>query len=266
MYSSINFKFEIFISGNSQKELNNYTCFHKILSPNFDDKNYIKFLKQKIISNKIDIIFFGINDELPIVSKNAKFFNCHSVLNSFEEVSIFYDKFKTYNFFRKKKINTPTTHLATRPNFLKIEGEIVLKKRTGSGSKKIKFLKNSKLLKKNHIDYIIQEFLPGDDFTAFFFKSREKTFLSVLKRVLLNGQTIYAEFFQNAKINEQLIQIIKKIPMKFSNIQFKLKKNEVFVYEINPRISGSVGLHLHKINFPKLLIKSFLKKKLKINP
>ena len=77
------------------------------------------------------------------------------------------------------------------------------------------------------------------------------TFIStiILKRKLNNGITYYAEVIKNNKIQKAIKKIAEKINLNGSiNIQLKIYKNKISIFEINPRLSSTVMMR-HMLGF-----------------
>ena len=174
-------------------------------------------------------------------------------------------KYKGLNTFKralndKEKITGCTVHFVDE----KLDnGRFILKKRVGNASKGIKIINSEK--EKKHIkinkNFILQEYLSGNDYTSgVYIDKKNKIYQVILKRNLMNGCTNECWLVNNKNISKQIIKIAKKLNFKYINIQFKVKNNKVYVYELNPRISGTTAFQSHVFNAPENYVRENEKK------
>ena len=78
----------------------------------------------------------------------------------------------------------------------------------------------------------------------------------------MNGCTNECWLVNNKNISKQIIKIAKKLNFKYINIQFKVKNNKVYVYELNPRISGTTAFQSHIFNAAENYVRENEKKEI----
>ena len=218
-----------------------------------DSINYLKELRKLCLKKKIDLVVPGIDEELPILSKNKKILP-ELFLPDYEMIKICNDKWKFYNFCLKNSINIARTSLAKNFNYTKHNKKIIFKPINGRGSKGLIISKNIdetfliiKLLKKKKIlnKYIIQDYLDGLEYTVTCSNLRGLEYIFPLQVNEKKGITIKATYTNDKKIIKE-IQKLNKILNKqiIFNVQLIKKQNKFYVLEINPRISTTFCLFL----------------------
>ena len=174
-------------------------------------------------------------------------------VNPLSVVRIGSDKFKTIEFLRNAGFAFPETvlcdnddgvrHLIERHGF-----PLIAKPRSGSSSRNVFTIKSSAEIEAAATlvpDLVLQQFLPGDEFTAatlsdFHGKVRA---LIVLRRDLLQGTTYRTELIEDQELHDQVVQIVEALgAVGPCNLQFRVVDGKVNVFEINPRFSGTSGI------------------------
>lgn len=228
--------------------------FNKIIiSPKINTDHYDQFIKK--IFKKYDLIIPTTENEIQYFSKNKKIGKLFPILiNKPEIVRLFLNKISTHNFLSFNKIFPPKF---SKPiNLLKNYTEpFFLKTIYGHGNKNYQLIdsknKFNKLQKTKKNNWMAQEYFDEkyDEYTCCVIKL--DTFIStiILKRKLNNGITYYAEVIKNNEIEKAIRKIAEKINLNGSiNIQLKIYKNKVSIFEINPRLSSTVMMR-HMLGF-----------------
>tara|TARA_E500000331_G_C17211502_1_gene693900 strand:- start:72 stop:998 length:927 start_codon:yes stop_codon:yes gene_type:complete len=242
--------------------------FNKIIKVNKTVNN--KFLKQiRFIYSKYDLIIPTTEVEMSFIAKNKKIFEKFPLLiNSKKILDIFLDKYKTFEFLKKNKLNAPNFCIPLE-KIKKFNRQFFLKKKLGHGNRNYKLIKSkkdfSKLknLKKN--EWIAQEFLGSNfnEYTCAIIKIGNFKDTIILNRRLNGGYTYFSEVIKNKNIDSILFKIAEKINLNGClNVQLKISKKRIVIFEINPRISSTVMMR-HKMGFKDCLlwINYFLNKK-----
>ncbi len=242
--------------------------FNKILlSPKTNTKNYELFIKR--VFKKYDLIIPTTENEIKYLSNNKKILKLFPILiNKPEIVRLFLNKISTHNFLSFNKIFPPKFSIPvnqlknyTKPFFLKTI--------YGHGNKNYQLInsriKFKKLRKAKTNNWMAQEYFGDkyDEYTCCVIKL--DTFIStiIFKRKLKNGITYYAEVIKNNKIDKAIKSIAEKINLSGSiNIQLKIYRNKISIFEINPRLSSTVMMR-HMLGFKDCVwwIEFFLSKK-----
>jgi carbamoyl-phosphate synthase large subunit len=209
---------------------------------------YISNLVSIITEKNIDFIIPISETELRFLSKGNinKIGDAEVILASTYALEIGFDKLKTADFLKKENLPFPITHSVNDIEKLE-EFPVIIKSRTGSGSSTVSIVRDNDTfiaLKKGNPDFIVQEFLDGDngEYTCGVFRSKSGIIRSIiLKRELMGGFTGYGEVIDNKEIDKLLHDVAEKLQLIGSiNVQLRLTSKGPVVFEINPRFSSTV--------------------------
>ena len=224
-----------------------------LLNKNVSEQAWVEVLIEKIKLEKLEILFIGVDFELPVLAKKRdeieKSTNCKIIVSSKEVIRVGNDKYLTYLFLKENNLDYPNTYLPKEIDQMKIEYPVIVKPRVGARSIGVYKVNNRvELNEKLAIvdEPIIQEYI-GNSNTEYtcgvlYFNGVVKAQIP-LKRSLKNGNTHvseYSEFFSN-RINDYVNSIaIKLKPFGSCNLQLRLDEKGIpKLFEINPRHSGT---------------------------
>ncbi|MHA6612408.1 ATP-grasp domain-containing protein [Photobacterium damselae] len=259
-----------------------------VLTPLIYSDEYIPFLLDYCIKNKIDIIISLFDIDLPILSKNIDIFKDNGirvVISSSEVIDICNDKWLTYQILIDNKINTPKTFIdkelaINEIEFGTLQYPVILKPRWGMGSigiykadnineleifyNKIKNEILSSYLKyesAESIDYsiLIQQCIKGKEYGIEVINDLDANYVNTLCKVKLAMRS--GETDQAMTVNDQsLITIGKQLSETLGHIANLdvdcLEENgEFYVLEMNARFGGQYPFsHLAGANLPLQII------------
>jgi carbamoyl-phosphate synthase large subunit len=224
-----------------------------------NNENYINNLEQIVVDKKIDFIIPIAEPELRFFSKKKifKIGNATLITASPESLEIGFDKLSTANFLKKVHLPFPVTNSVQSIETVE-KFPVILKSKTGSGSSNVVIVKDNESylsVKKNNPDFIVQEYLEGEngEYTCGLFRSSHGSIWTIiLKRELMGGFTGYAEVIKDKSIDTVLHQIAEKLQLTGSiNVQLRLTSKGPVVFEINPRFSSTVRFR-HLLGFEDL--------------
>ena len=218
---------------------------------------------------KCKFYFPGLDAELPILAKYKDTFKkvgTTVIVSDSEIIEICDDKLITYKFLSRNNILTPVTH--TLNNFIKkevvLDFPMIIKPRKGGARSKNVFLLRTRkdfdrlLLNDFPItEYIIQEYIDGDEYTCGTINFESKHFGTVvMKRILRDGDTYKCFTEKNISIEKEVSKLMKILkPFGPCNVQLRMKKNLPYVIELNARCSGTTAARaLAGFNEPKMTI------------
>ncbi len=219
--------------------LANIICDEFYISPKGNSKQYLKFLDS--ISSKVDQIFLFSDEEILNVSRNRK-----KLKKIYPKILI--SDNKTIELCNNKpKLKAYLKNYLTFP--LDKSQKLIIKPKIGRGSKyqividKIKDFKIKKEIERSK-EYFVEEFIEGKEYTIDCVYDFDNKLLFALprERIIKSNLSIVGKIIKNHKI----INYIKKLSkyLKFVgnvNIQIIInKKNQIFLTDINPRVSGSI--------------------------
>lgn len=240
----------------------------QFIFPNFSvglpytNPNYLKHIEFFIERNEIDIV-------IPMAEPELRFFSHNNMLDKIGRakmitantlsLEIGFDKFKTAEFLKKKGLPFPETVLAKEINTIETF-PVILKSKTGSGSKDIHIIKNMNeflfYTRENIDDYVVQEFISDRDgeYTCGLFRSTQGEIRSLIfERELEKGYSGYGEVVVNNEITKLLEKLAVELNLVGSiNVQLRLANGIPMVFEINPRFSSTVYFR-HLFGFEDLL-------------
>lgn len=275
---------------NSSRLTPSFSCADKsVITPIIYDKEYIPFLLDYCIENKIDAIISLFDVDLPILSQNKELFSSIGVqviVSDKSVIDICNDKMKTYNFLKNNGFNTPTTYVSLKValNGIRI-GEIkypvIIKPRWGMGSigvfqadneeelcvlfeKTLSSIKNSYLKFESEDNFeesvIIQEKLKGQEYGLDVINDLNAVYQNTIvkiKHAMRSGETDCAETVDNL--------VLKKLGKDLSDklghignldVDVFLVGSTPYVLELNARFGGGYPFsHIAGVNLPLAIVK-----------
>ena len=193
--------------------------------------------------------FAGNKEELESKLEFTVFVNPLSV------VRIGSDKLKTAEFLRDAGFCFPETVLASddigiERLIAKHGFSLIAKPRTGFSSRNVFLVDSREKIRAAATlvpDLIVQRYLPDDDseYTAATLSGADRKVraLIVLRRDLIQGTTYRTELIEDPEFDRQVIEIVEALgAVGPCNLQFRVIDGMVYVFEINPRFSGTSGI------------------------
>ena len=250
--------------------VDSYYRVPKTGSPGFKE-NLCKIARQEraeeiYVCSPSELEFFTINKaELEREADLAVFVNPPEVIH------IGSDKLKTATFLRDSGLPYPETVLASDDAGIEriVAGfgfPMVVKPRMGFSSRNVFFVNSTdEILAARRLvpDLIVQRYIPDAtlEFTAATVSGEDRTVRAciILHRDLIQGTTYRTELVQNQNLTDRVIRIVETLgAVGVCNLQFRLLGEEIFVFEINPRFSGSSGIrYLYGFNESELVFELF---------
>jgi carbamoyl-phosphate synthase large subunit len=205
------------------------------------------------ISKSVNLIIPSTEKEIVFFSKNKKKFKSKILMNNEKIINLFLSKLKTQRFLRKNFYDFSlklSLKLSDYSSSKKIPLPFFLKKISGSGNQNYKIVKNKTDLKNlnfyNKKDWVIEELLDPstEEYTSAIIRLKNIKKILIFKRKLHKlGHTLYAETFHNLEIEKKLVKIADKLNLNGAlNIQFKIQKNQIKIFDINARLSSTVKM------------------------
>lgn len=176
------------------------------------------------------------------------------IINNSEIINIASSKFKTAKWLRELGLNTPKTVLidqiiSKKEIANKIGFPMILKMDSGSGSIGLKVIHN--ILEWNSVNlskyygYIVQQYVGSEDeeYTVGVFSDGRETKSIIFKRRLgyagLSSEVITVT---NQYIEDAMCRLAQEMNLRGAlNVQLRKEENLYYVFEINARISSTVG-------------------------
>jgi carbamoyl-phosphate synthase large subunit len=244
-----------------------YQADNGYIIPDCRSPNYLNSLLKICEIEKVDVILPLHSSEIPVISFNQKLFehhNIHLLIPSHATVSIFENKWFTYQFFRNNNFLTPNTFVFDGQN----DGLIfpaVIKPIVGSGSKgchRVNDQDDIYYFKKNkNQPCIVQEMLVGQEYTIDVLANNNHEVLAIIPRERIrvrDGMSVVTRTIDDERLYlevERLVSVGKLVgPL---NIQGFFVSSKFYFTEVNCRFAAG-GLPLSVAagaNLPLLVIK-----------
>lgn len=244
-------------------------------TPRTNSPEFFGALARIIDDEKLEAIYVCSPSELEFFADRQRQlegeFGLSVFVNPAGVIRIGSDKFETAKFLAAKGFHSPRTALVNdKVAVQKVLGEcgfpLIVKPRLGFSSKNV-FIVNSETEIAAAAtlvdDLVVQEYLPDDEaeYTAATLSGPDKKVRAhiILRRHLLQGTTYRTELVQNEKLDQEVIKITESLgAIGPCNLQFRLVDDEVYVFEINPRFSGTGGIrYLYGFNDCEMIFELF---------
>lgn len=221
-----------------------------VCPPYSDEEAWLSFVLDILSKTKADYFWPITEPEIKLVQKHAdKFAGVKVVINTDNVIDVATDKGATAQALRDAGVATPKTwdkvdkYLLENPTY-----PAIVKEKFGCGSHGVKIVNSNEELKEafeNMQDPIIQEYVGNSDeeYTMTVFSDGNIVNSIAFKRTLgFGGMSRSVEL-----VHDDQIQIIaEKIARFFNlvgsiNVQMRKTEDGFCVFEINPRISSTIG-------------------------
>jgi tyramine---L-glutamate ligase len=177
----------------------------------------------------------------------------NAVISNSQTIKICSDKLDFYKFCQKKNLLTIETYKKYKSNLR--NKLLLIKDRYGAGCSYIETTKDIKNLKLIKEDKVIQPYIDGEDYSvSVYFTKNNFYILTVNKQILKyrNNKARLSSIIVNVKppsylkITSLVSRIKDALPglYGFAGIDIIIKGNDIFITEINPRLTTSfIGIY-----------------------
>ena len=259
------------------------------VTPLIYENEYIPFLMDYCIKNKIKAIIPLFDVDLPVLSANKKAFEqigVNVIVSDENVINICNDKWETYNFLFKDSFNVPKTYIALETALEAIKNEeiqfpLIVKPRWGMGSiavfeaenqeeleilykKVVSNIKSSYLKYESNKDLgksvLIQEKLYGQEYGLDVINDLNYEYQNTIvkkKYAMRSGETDCAETI-NCPILKELGKTLSKKLHHIANLDVDvfMDDNTPYILEMNARFGGGYPFsHIAGINLPLAIVK-----------
>ncbi len=247
----------LFGAGDSFVSHASYVFKNFSILPLITSENFIDLLNKYCSSNRIDYIFPAYDDVVLFLSENKDKIYSKIIAPDSNICNICRFKSKTYSFLNGV-VPTPRIFSVSR----QMPFPVFIKPDKGQGSQNAqKILNYEELIKINNInDYIVTEYLPGEEYTIDCFSDLNHELLYSGPRIrnrMRNGIAVNSE---PSNINN-IQDIASKISLELKMVGawfFQMKKDtsgDLKLLEVAPRIAGSMSVNrMFGVNFSLLTL------------
>jgi carbamoyl-phosphate synthase large subunit len=226
----------------------------RFVVPYATDEKFLQSILDLTTRLQIDILISQVDEELPILSRNKKRFNPTLLLVPDENfINLFLDKLQSGIEMNKNRILEPGTKVLN--NDSKFEGfPVIFKPCFGRGSRNIfnvetqrefETLKNYLLTQKEI--FITQQKIEGNEYSVQVLANSEG-FLKGITPILIKGKrgsTTSGVVSNNRAVIKACLAFHQVFKTSGTyNIQLILKKDQAYIFEVNPRVSTTMCVSL----------------------
>ncbi len=241
--------------------------------------SYLDFLKTTVDEHQIDLVLFGIEQEISAVSNGRELLGktmTKLAVNSKHIIDLTDDKWLTRNWLLDNGLSDYAIDSAISGDFQSIRDaygdRFLIKPRISRASKGIVPVDSEddfNYFKKKLADNFMVQRIVGDmehEYTVGVFGLGDGRFSGAvyLRRTLSQeGATAKAWVIEDPALEDAAARITERLmPVGPTNYQFRKEGDSVYLLEINPRISSSVSIRSKfGFNEPKMCIEYYLEGK-----
>lgn len=229
--------------------------------PRYDNDKYWPYLQNLLLSLEITHFIPIAEPELIFLDKHRDFFlqnNIALIMNSSSIIQTFTSKYRTAKFLSLHDICGPKTYqpMEIPSNILY---PLIVKPDSGRGSENVSLVQNKAELYaalENTSCPVIQEYIgsPEDEYTIGVFADGSTVHSICFKRSLgLGGMSVQVCTNTSHRARQIAEDVAKSMHLCGAiNIQLRKQNEEFYIFEINPRLSSTVGFR-YKLGFKDVL-------------
>lgn len=215
-----------------------------------DEEQWKDFVLEVLQNNGVEYFWPVTEPEIKIVNDNKELFEKYKVvMNKSSVLEIAMDKGRTAEYLLRAGIKTPQTW--TEIASCEENYPMVVKEKFGCGSHAVSVVNNhNELIEEFNkmSDPIVQAYIgdADDEYTMTVFSDGHVVNSIAFKRDLgFGGMSRFVELVHDDKVDEIAHKIAALFDLKGSvNVQMRKLNGEYYVFEINPRISSTMGFRL----------------------
>ena len=234
-----------------------FLCDKFYVAERADSDKYPDFINDLIDKENIDLIMPGIEQDMYRLYQLGDIIKTKVVLNNSLLIELSKDKLKTYEFFKENGLNViPTMFMKSYEEYKSELGHpFLMKPRTSYASKGIHKIYNKEefdFYNKNPEENIFQRIVgsESEEYTIGVFGCGDGTysdFIILQRKLAQTGATDKAVVIE---YDEPLMQYVNQIcaitkPYGPTNLQLRREGNQMFLLEINPRISSACSIRAY---------------------
>ncbi len=256
-----NSRYDCFILGTDifEDAVGQYFCDSFVRAVPAADPGYVDFLKQTIDRYQIDLVLFGIEQELLVVARARDALDGYRdklAVNPPELTEICNDKWLTDRWLRENGLGAYAIDTAVEGSFAELSERFgtpfLLKPRDGRASKGIHAVSDEEsflFYKKRMGDSFMAQRITGTpdaEYTVGVFGDGKGGFFGEiqLRRVLSQAGATDKAVVTNEPVLREAVQALTAAakPIGPTNYQFRIENGEAKLLEINPRVSASTSI------------------------
>lgn len=248
------------------------------VAPPADDPNFVESLLKIAISERVDVILPQVTRELHLLSENVEQFKAHGIaiaISSRQSIELANDKWSVLQVAKECGVPVPESWLTSSETDFKQaaralgypDKKIVVKPRLSNGQRGLRILSektwnvtrflqekpDSLEMRLDELtvilrtgewpELIVQEFLPGEEYTIDVFRGNYGSVaVPRLREEIRSGITFKAKVELRKDLQTFALKLAEKLDLRYAfGFQFKLSEDGVpKLLECNPRIQGTM--------------------------
>jgi carbamoyl-phosphate synthase large subunit len=244
-----------------------------LLMPEISEDDWFDALCTAVIANESKFLFVGADFELlPLARRSEELYqrtDCRVIVSRQELVENCKDKYLTARMLGELGFPTPKSFLpedGADAAETALGYPMIVKPRFGSRSRGVVVVESRDILEsvlRETEQPVMQTYLPDDDaeYTCgVVFIDQAVDTVGVLRRRLRDGNTSIAFSEEHAEIEEFCANLVARLrPFGPLNLQLRVAGGVPYVFEINPRFSGTTVFRAHLgVNEPLRILRHLL--------
>lgn len=221
-----------------------------ICPPYGKEQQWTDFILNLINDKGVECFWPITESEIKIVDSRRELFkNVTLIMNNSNVLNVSMDKGMTARFLTDGGVRTPKTWDAVPSRELVFP--LIVKERFGCGSHSVYKVNNGKEFSdaiEEMESPIVQEYIgtEKEEYTLTIFSDGHVINHIAFRRELgFGGMSRYVELIDNEKLSAIAMKIAKLFNLIGSiNVQLRKRQGEFYVFEINPRISSTIGFRM----------------------
>lgn len=231
-----------------------------IVGLRWSDKEILAHLTEVVKRNHIDIILPSVDPAITLAASLARSSDVFSPVSDPAICDLFYDKMQAQRWLGDHDFPVP---------LLAASAPLIAKPRFGSASKGIIIIKDNQEIKHyqdifNNDQYVVQEFIDGEEYTIDSYVALSGKILAVVPRKRIEvtaGEVTKALTIRDPAIIALATSIIVAARLKGPlNLQMiKTLSGALYIIEVNPRFGGGVITSIEAgADMPAMVLRDFL--------
>ncbi len=231
-----------------------------LVPPFVEEDRYIKSILEKCAQYKITHVLPMTEGEIKVFDRKREVFSQAGIglmIHNSRILDVALSKCKTAKAVEKMGLYSPKTW-SRNVDFTELRYPVMVKPDCGCGSTGVCVAGNVRECQdavSSIQDAVIQEYVgtSHDEYTVGIFSSGKTVVSIAFRRTLQHGMSRVVEYVKDEKIQEIAKTVADYFVLKGSlNIQMRKQNGEYYIFDINPRISSTVGFR-YEMGFKDLI-------------
>ncbi|HHX70953.1 MAG TPA: ATP-grasp domain-containing protein [Gallicola sp.] len=232
-----------------------YFADKKVILPRINEGNYISEIINVCKRENVKLIVPTIDTDLLLLSEEKERIESESgavvLISNTKTISICRDKINTQKFLEKNGFKVPKMYSEDELDSKSLQFPLFIKPKSGSSSInafKVSSLKELNVYRSLIKEYIVQDFVDGEEFTVDVFLDFDGNLITVVPRLRIAtrcGEISKGKIIKDNEIIEDIKKLVKVLkPIGQITVQLIKTKKGIEYIEINPRFGGGAPMSI----------------------